>query len=86
MFHVLCNARLHLSCECVYVCVASDPLLAAAQHQESFNVVFLQVGIPLSSKSRFHFIVLIKVLQRGFGDVDSPACVTQTARKDVVYL
>lgn len=68
------------------MCVASDPLLAAAQHQESFNIVFLQVSVPLSSKSRFHVIVSIKVLQRGLGDVDTPACVTQTVRKDVVYL
>lgn len=67
------------------VCVASDPLLAAAQHQEGFDVVLLQVRVPLSSGSRFHFVVPVEVLQRGLGDVDAPACVTQTVRKDVAY-
>lgn len=68
------------------MCSASDPLLAAAQHQESFNVVFLQVSVPLSSKSRFHLIVPIKVLQRGLGDVDTPVVHHTTTRKVVVYL
>lgn len=59
---------------CVWVCVwpCTNPLLAAAQHQEGFNVVLLQVSIPLSSKSRLHLIVPIKILQRGVGDVDTP--------------
>lgn len=47
--------------------------------------MLLQVSVPLSSRSRFHFVVPVKVLQRGLGDVDAPACVTQTVRKDVVY-
>lgn len=47
-------------------------LLAAAQHQESFNVVLLQISIPLLSKSRFYLVVPIQILQRSLGDVDTP--------------
>lgn len=54
-------------CACV-----SDPLLAAAQHQEGFDVVLLQVGVPLAPVTRFHLVVPVQVLQRGLGDVDAP--------------
>lgn len=62
----------------VYVCVRvcalafSYPLLAAAEHQEGLDVVLLQVSVPLPSESRLHLVVLIQVLQRGFGDVYTP--------------
>lgn len=52
--------------------LCTNPLLAAAQHQEGFNVVLFQVRIPLSSKSWLHLIVVVKILQCGFGDVDTP--------------
>jgi len=47
---------------CVCVCVWTNPLLAAAQHQEGFNVVLLHVSIPLSSKSRLHIVVFVQIL------------------------
>lgn len=61
----------------MFVWSSSDPLLAAAQHQEGFNVVLLQVCVPLPSKSRFHIVVTIQILQCGLGDVDTPSHTTR---------
>lgn len=59
-----------LSCVCVFLC--TDPFLAAAKDQEGLDAVLLQIRVPLSSKTRFHLIVAIKILQGGLSDVDPP--------------
>ncbi len=51
----------------------TDPFLAAAEDQEGLDAVLLQIRIPLTSKTRFHLIVSIKILQGGLSDVDPPA-------------
>lgn len=74
-----CLCEIQQQCEvlkrtlgCVCVWPHTDPLLAAAQHQKGFNVMFLQVSVPLASESWLHLVVPIQILQCGFGDVDTP--------------
>lgn len=43
-------------------CDQSNPLLAAAQHQEGLDVVLLQVSVPLPSKPRLDIVVPIQIL------------------------
>ena len=50
----------------------TDPFLAAAEDQEGLDAVLLQVRVPLTSKTWFHLIVSIKILQGGLSDVDAP--------------
>ena len=57
----------------------TDPLLAAAQHQEGLDAVVLQAGVPLPSEAGLHLVVPVQVLQRGFGDVDA----TEREHRDV---
>lgn len=49
------------------------PFLAAAHDEVGFDVVLLQVGVPLSSCSRLHVIVTVQIVQSGLRDVDPPA-------------
>ena len=55
---------------CLFLC--TDPFLAATEDQEGLYAVLLQVRVPLPSKTRFHLVVPIKILQSGFSDVDPP--------------
>lgn len=52
--------------------LCTDPFLAATEDQEGLYAVLLQVRVPLPSKTRFHLVVPIKILQSGFSDVDPP--------------
>lgn len=55
-----------------FMFLCTDPFLAAAEDQEGLYAVFLQIRIPLTSKTWFHLIVSVEVLQGGLGDVDPP--------------
>lgn len=50
--------------------ICTDPLLTAAEDQERLDAVFLQVGVPLPSKTWFHLVVPVEILKSGFRDVD----------------
>lgn len=50
----------------------SHPLLTAAHNEVGFNVVLLEIDISFSTKSRFHIIIPIQVVQGGLGDMDTP--------------
>lgn len=51
----------------------TDPLLAASKDQEGLNAVLLEIGVPLTPKTRLHFVVAVKILQCGLCDVDPSA-------------
>lgn len=53
--------------------LCTDPFLAAAEYQEGLDAVLLQIRVPLTTKTWFHLIVSIQILQGGLSDVDPPA-------------
>lgn len=48
------------------------PFLTAAHNEVGFYVAPLQVGVSLSSCSRFHVVVPVQVVQGGLRDVYAP--------------
>lgn len=66
----------------VFLC--TDPFLAAAEDQESLDAVLLQIRIPLPSKTRFHLIVSIKILQGGLSDVDPATESPKKTQKNLI--
>lgn len=50
-----------------------NPLLGAAQDEEGFDAVLLEVGVALAPAARLHLVVAVQVVECGLGDVDAPA-------------
>lgn len=56
----------------------SHPFLTAAHNEVGFNVVLLEIDISFSTKSRFHIVIPIQVVQGSLGDVDTPEMIKTT--------